>query len=215
MSAIAHNRNNHTIINRPVHSVGIGYGACVMGRNTKELILATAFDILSKDGAASINSIIAAAGLSKGVFFHHFRSKQELLLELAERDFASRVERVKACAKALPDAPGRMVRAYIFAWIECAAFSGQKLLNALRALNDPVLRERLAEQQKHLFDLIWDPALSEATMKVIMNACAGSMLLTIMSDKSLDEITESRKELAEELFRIIELSLRTAGAKHE
>jgi AcrR family transcriptional regulator len=52
------------------------------GTRSRRAILAAATPIFERDGyaAASLNQIIAASGLTKGGFYYHFASKQELAL---------------------------------------------------------------------------------------------------------------------------------------
>jgi len=49
-------------------------------RNVKNKILDVAHDLLWRDGykQASVNNMVAKAGVSKGAFFHYFPSKQDL-----------------------------------------------------------------------------------------------------------------------------------------
>jgi AcrR family transcriptional regulator len=51
---------------------------------TRQDIMASALEQFARHGyeAASVNEICLAAGVSKGAFYHHFSSKQELFLEL-------------------------------------------------------------------------------------------------------------------------------------
>jgi TetR/AcrR family transcriptional repressor of nem operon len=64
------------------------------GTDTKERILDTAEALVLEKGfsATSLDDIISATGLTKGAFFHHFRSKSDLARKLVERfaanDFA-------------------------------------------------------------------------------------------------------------------------------
>jgi TetR/AcrR family transcriptional repressor of nem operon len=63
-------------------------------RNTKDRILDSAQSIVLEKGfsATSLDDIIKATGVTKGAFFHHFRSKADLAHKLVERfaeqDFA-------------------------------------------------------------------------------------------------------------------------------
>lgn len=175
-----------------------------MKRNTRELIISTAIRVMARDGSASVNAIIQESGLSKGVFFHHFRSRQDLLLELADRDFADKVERVKEFAKTLPDLPGRMLKASVMVWVDDVAMTGREQLNMLSACNEPLLRERLREQEKHLLDMLWDPAVPEVTVRVILNASIGGWARNLLVDESPEEIVRERTEIAQEMFRIID-----------
>ena len=57
------------------------------GTDTKERILDTAQGLVLDRGfaATSLDDIIRATGLTKGAFFHHFRSKSDLARQLVER----------------------------------------------------------------------------------------------------------------------------------
>lgn len=179
-----------------------------MRRNTKELILNSAIAVIARDGLASINAIVKHAGLSKSVFFHHFPSKQDVLLKLAERDFVNRIERIKACAKTLPATPGRMLKAYVTVWVDDVALTGQEQMNALCALNEPLLRAHLAERHKHLLDMLWDPMIPEMTIRIIVDACIGGWAQNLFVGLSKETITASRKKRAEAMMQIIDASAR-------
>ena len=175
-----------------------------MGRNTREFILSTAFSCITRDGTVSVNAVIAEAGLSKGVFFHHFCSKQDLLLEIADRDFHKQIVRMESIAQALPEAPGKMLKAYVMAWVEDVTLTGQKQLNALSMLNELLLRERLADQRRRLFSMLRDPAIPEAVMLVVLNACLGAWAQSLVGNETREEIIALRRIMARELFRIID-----------
>ena len=57
------------------------------GVATRETILNTAEDLILSHGfaGASIDKVIAKAGITKGTFFYHFKSKRELAKKLIER----------------------------------------------------------------------------------------------------------------------------------
>ncbi|CAG1002733.1 partial Transcriptional regulator AcuR, partial [Anaerolineae bacterium] len=57
------------------------------GSKTRTLLLDAALELALKDGlsATSIDGILEKAKLTKGTFFYHFKSKEELALELVKR----------------------------------------------------------------------------------------------------------------------------------
>ncbi len=57
--------------------------------NTKESIITTAFQLFLQDGfkEVSVNRIIDHCGISKGAFYHHFQSKDDLYLQVLDRFF--------------------------------------------------------------------------------------------------------------------------------
>lgn len=57
--------------------------------NTKELILRTAFSLFASENfeSVSMSRLEKATGLSKGAFYHHFRSKEEIFIQAMDRFF--------------------------------------------------------------------------------------------------------------------------------
>ncbi len=55
-------------------------------KNTKSIILKTAADEIYRNGyeSTSLSDLIAKTNLSKGAFYHYFKSKQQLCLELID-----------------------------------------------------------------------------------------------------------------------------------
>ncbi len=88
------------------------------GQDTKERILDTAQTLVLDKGfsATSLDDIIKAAGLTKGAFFHHFRSKGDLARKLVERfadnDFEL-FDEMDRRAEALADDPYQAVVLFI------------------------------------------------------------------------------------------------------
>jgi len=82
----------------------------LQARDTRARIYDAAWHLISEDGfdKVSVDRICARAGVAKGSFYHHFKSKADLIVEgyaLYDRYFEERVEgRLTA-----PDAPGRIV----------------------------------------------------------------------------------------------------------
>jgi AcrR family transcriptional regulator len=79
------------------------------GRERREEILAAANEVFANQGfkGASLSSIAERVGLSEPGLLHHFRSKEELLLEvlkLRHQQNNERVSRATAEATQLPDA---------------------------------------------------------------------------------------------------------------
>lgn len=61
------------------------------GASTRERILETAHDMVLRQGyaATSLDQILDRTGVTKGAFFHHFKSKDELARALFERYMAT------------------------------------------------------------------------------------------------------------------------------
>ena len=56
-------------------------------RNTRERVLDAASELVLKHGfiATTVERVVSSTGLTKGAFFHHFRSKADLVLAMVER----------------------------------------------------------------------------------------------------------------------------------
>ena len=59
--------------------------------STKEHILFTALKLILKKGYANVtmNELVAASGLSKGAFYHYFKSKEQIYFETLDKYFFS------------------------------------------------------------------------------------------------------------------------------
>ena len=71
---------------------------------THEAILTAAIDLFNKSGTAAIstNHIAAAAGISPGNLYYHFKNKEDLFLAMLQRDH----ERTIASLQSAADGPG-------------------------------------------------------------------------------------------------------------
>lgn len=95
--------------------------------SSRAMILATAEEIVSKEGVASLtfDKIAAASGLSKGGILYHFGSKNDLVKAMIEQ-FVSRFETGLAGLAAEDDVEtGRYSRAYLRATFGEASTTGE------------------------------------------------------------------------------------------
>ena len=82
---------------------------------TRGKILEAAIETFSRDGyeATGVAEICAAAGVSKGAFYHHFTSKQEVFLTLTEEWLSGldrQMQELSASAENVPQALRRTAR---------------------------------------------------------------------------------------------------------
>lgn len=71
-------------IGNPYREAGDGEGGEMNKRSIKERIVEAALDLFQQEGyhGVSVEQIVAAAETSKGGFYHHFKSKGDLLYEI-------------------------------------------------------------------------------------------------------------------------------------
>jgi AcrR family transcriptional regulator len=92
------------------------YSCCVStvrqerGVRTRRHILETAATAFAQDGyaATSLNAIVAASGLTKGAFYYHFPSKEELALSTFRFKQEQLVARAITAVAGAPDAPSAL-----------------------------------------------------------------------------------------------------------
>jgi AcrR family transcriptional regulator len=92
-------------------------------------ILDAAERLLLRDGllGLSVDAVLGEAELSKGGFFHHFKSKEELLTALVERLIADVGGRIQAVAAGDKQAVGRTLRAHVTMTLEMPAAERRRL----------------------------------------------------------------------------------------
>ena len=130
----------------------------------RERILEAAEQLIIEGGLGrlSVDAVLARAGLSKGAFFHHFESKDALLVALIERLVSDVEGRIAERSGTDDDEHGRRLRTHIemtfdsdptestrvkalvLAFIE-AALSGSSFLTSARATNEAALRANLKD----------------------------------------------------------------------
>jgi AcrR family transcriptional regulator len=64
---------------------------------SREEFLSAALEVFSTKGyhSASVDDIAAKAGRSKGGFYHHFESKEQIYLELVDREYLSALKKIE------------------------------------------------------------------------------------------------------------------------
>ncbi|WP_222195295.1 TetR/AcrR family transcriptional regulator [Modestobacter italicus] len=81
---------------------------------TRRLVLDAAAELVAAQGVGvSLDVIARHAGVSKSGLLHHFRSREQLLVALAEDLLAQFAAAVDAAVDLADHGPGRLVRAYV------------------------------------------------------------------------------------------------------
>jgi AcrR family transcriptional regulator len=85
-----------------------------MSARTKRLLVDAAIKLFSAVGYAetSLQELVTEAGLTKGAFYHHYRSKEEILLEIHDNFIDEQIERARA-AVGQGETPADSLRALI------------------------------------------------------------------------------------------------------
>jgi AcrR family transcriptional regulator len=133
------------------------------GDSTRGRILDEAIAVASVDGITglTLGRLADAVGMSKSGLFAHFRSKEELQLQVLEAAVARFRERVVAPALAAPRGEPR-VRALFEGWLEWAEDDtvpgGCLFMQATAELDDQPgpARDRLVESQRDWRDFLVD-----------------------------------------------------------
>jgi AcrR family transcriptional regulator len=120
------------------------------GEETRNTILEVALGLFSQHGydATSVDQICQGAGVSKGAFYHHFSTKQDLFLALMEAWLASVEGSFTGSGEMGEDVP-QMLK-------QMAAMSGS-LFNALEG-GFPILLEFWTQASRH--PVIWKKAVA-------------------------------------------------------
>jgi AcrR family transcriptional regulator len=89
------------------------------GKTTRERLIAVGFDLFGRHGyeATSVGTILAATGLARGAFYHHFASKAELFDAVLDRVIGELAETSANAARAFDD-PVESLRAGCATWLD-------------------------------------------------------------------------------------------------
>ncbi len=122
----------------------------VRGEETRNTILEAALGLFSQHGydATSVDQICQGAGISKGAFYHHFSSKQDLFLALMETWLVSVEGFFTGSAENIDDVPQVL---------EGMAAMSDWLFDALEG-GFPILLEFWTQASRH--PVIWKKAVA-------------------------------------------------------
>lgn len=117
---------------------------------TRARILRSALECFSRSGydATGVAEICAAAGISKGAFYHHFPTKQAVFIELLNAwldALDARFAEVRATAPTVPAALRAMARSARQVFIDARGQLPMYLEFWLQASREPAIWERTVE----------------------------------------------------------------------
>jgi AcrR family transcriptional regulator len=130
-------------------------------QETRQLILDAAFAVFGRlgYGEASVDRILAEAGLSKGAFYHHFPSKEELFRSLMQdrvRRCTGRLTEAMSGATSVHDAFQRLAAAGIRSFTTEPDWMPVSMEFWAQATRQRFAREVMAESVRHCRELVAD-----------------------------------------------------------
>jgi AcrR family transcriptional regulator len=121
---------------------------------TRRALLNAAKRIFARDGfeAARIEDIAGATGHTRGAFYAHFTSKEDLFFALFEQEAGDRLRDLRAVLERCPDTSGRLqaLRKFYVARVSDRQWVMLALEFKLFALRHPKLRARLARTHRRI-----------------------------------------------------------------
>lgn len=178
---------------------------------TRDELIETAAQVFRQKGyhGASMEDIAAAVHLRKASLYHHFSSKQEILLEILDRALQLLLEKISAITEQNISADKKlrlMIRQYLQILAENVDLAAV-LLFEHRALERRQHARHIPSRDK--FESLWKDVIAEGVSKKIfkcddpsmaVRALLGQMNWTITwyspdGDKSIEEIADEYSNL--------------------
>jgi len=171
-------------------------------QQTREHLLAAAAQVFAQRGfhGASLDTVAAAAGFSKGAVYSNFKNKEDLFLALLESSYSREMESVRATMDASEVPPEARLTDFLPLILSGA---DQRLLPenwavlymefALFAMRNPVARRRLAELDEtaieSLADLIEEQTGPEAkrSARIVEALFRGLGFMRALDPDAVDE----------------------------
>ncbi len=121
---------------------------------TRRALLEAAHRIFARDGfeASRIEDIAGATGHTRGAFYAHFSSKEDLFFALFEQEAGDRLRDLRSVLERCPDSEGRLraLRKFYVARVSDRQWVMLALEFKLFALRHPKLRARLARTHRRI-----------------------------------------------------------------
>lgn len=182
---------------------------------TRTRLLKAAEEIFAQHGydASGVSKICHSAGVSKGAFYHHFSSKQEIFLELLKRWLANldaEISRLREKTASFPDellSMAGVVRDVLLAAKNRLPIYLEFWIQAMR---DPEIMQALIEpfhRYRTLFSEMVKEGISEGTLRDVSPEAAARMIITValglLIQGLLDPIEVNWKQMTEESIEIL------------
>jgi len=144
---------------------------------TRTAVLTAAERLLAERGLSiAVNDVATAAGVSKSGLLHHFPSKNDLLLAVAEHGMRGLVDDVMEHVDPTETRPGRVLRAYVRAL--CGGSERAMALFSPTTFVNGLISVRGIEDALHADAALWrrlftEDGLPEATWLVVRHGAEG------------------------------------------
>ncbi len=180
-------------------------------------LLKSAQRIFSRDGfeAARIEDIASAAGHTRGAFYAHFDSKEDLFFALFEQQGYEHAYKIQSLTRACRTAEEqrRVLREYFVRRAKDRGWSVLMLEFKLFALRHPALRSKLAESHRRVREAVESeikgflhPHLKlTAPSKEARRVAAGAILHGLVLEQAYDPKTISRSQLISILRQVFDV----------
>jgi AcrR family transcriptional regulator len=178
---------------------------------TRDEIIETAAQVFRQKGyhGASMNDLAEAVHLQKASLYHHFTSKQEILLEILEKALQLLLVRISPITEQ-PIPPDKKLRLMICEYLQILAENVD--LAAVLLFEHRALERRQHARHipnRDMFELLWKDIVTEGANKklfkcddpgLIVRALLGQMNWTITwyrpdGEKSIEQIADSYSDL--------------------
>jgi AcrR family transcriptional regulator len=163
-------------------------------------ILNSAEELFAKHGYenTSVNQIAKHCGVTKGAFYHHFKSKDEVLERMCHNHYNALIETTKTIMQKKDKPALDRIKEVIAASRKLGMERSNFLAEFLRMRHQPgnlVLKERLQKYDKMMYVKIVAPLLAEAKAEGTCDFQAEPEILTIFINKLDRTVTEEINEI--------------------
>lgn len=150
--------------------------------STRERLVDSATELFTRSGvnAVGVNEIRQHAGVAKSTMYQHFRSKDELVVEVLRRNDKDWCARLRASAEATPDPEAALLVIFdlLDTQFQDPQYRGSEFLNVSAEYPDPhhPVRQAIRAHKTHLLDYLThlattadlaDPASVAATILIL------------------------------------------------
>jgi AcrR family transcriptional regulator len=140
---------------------------------TRRALLEAALKIFARDGfeASRIEDISGATGHTRGAFYAHFRSKEDLFFALFEQQAGDRFRELRLTLEQCSDSESRMraLRRFYVARVSDRQWTMLSLEFKLFALRHPKLRARLARTHRRIRESLKRQTINKLVPELMTN----------------------------------------------